>query len=92
MSTTPTPAPDPTPQQVVDAIKQLIPTGSSSVSVVTDVGAIATAVSKMCDLAMTPQGQALLGHWRTDAVAVESWISKAATGISNFLKGLVKKP
>lgn len=88
--TQPTPPPQqiPTPQQIMDVIKSYLPT--SSLTIMTDIGAVATAVSKLCDLAMTPQGQLLLEHWRTDTVKVESWIAKGASAISTFIKGLVK--
>jgi hypothetical protein len=88
MATTPVP----TPADVASIVEQALVAlkASPSVSLTTDIGAVANCIAKLCDLAMTPQGQATLAQWRSDSVSANNWIANAATKVSTWFGGLLK--
>lgn len=72
--------------QVQSTLKSL--QANPGLSVTTDVGAVANAIAELAKLAQTPEGQATLKQWRTDAVTAGAWISKAATAVMTWFKGI----
>jgi hypothetical protein len=93
MATNSTPAPaDPIAQltaqltAIQSAMKAL--QSAPGFSITTDFGAACNMVAKVCDLGLSPQGQAILGDWRAAGIQAESWISKAATAVVTWFKSL----
>jgi hypothetical protein len=82
----PVPAPAPVPLDVAKFLEKL----EANVSVTSDIGAVANAITEICKTLQTPEGQAGLKAWRENTAAFNGTLIKAWGGFTAWITGLNK--
>lgn len=81
----PTP-PSPIPVDLEAFLKKL----QANVSVTSDIGAVANAITEICKTMQTAEGQAGLKAWRENTAAFNGVLMKAWTGLTAWIEGFRK--